>query len=105
MKTHACGEGNCVVRRFNAILASVRLSGSILAGRSTLMPTRDYVFETEQEEDGRWIAEIIDLPGVMAYGATRDEAVANAEVIALRVIADQIEYSKIATSGVSFARV
>jgi predicted RNase H-like HicB family nuclease len=48
-----------------------------------------YKIETEQESDGRWIAEITSLPGVLAYGATRVEAIANAEAIALGVIADQ----------------
>ena len=47
-----------------------------------------YDIETEQEVDGRWIAEVTNLPGVMAYGASRDEAIASAEAIALRVIAD-----------------
>jgi predicted RNase H-like HicB family nuclease len=49
--------------------------------------------ETEQEDDGRWIAEVIDLPGVMVYGGAREEAIANAKALALRVLADQIEES------------
>ncbi len=44
--------------------------------------------ECERETDGRWIAEIVQIPGAMAYGATRDEAMA--EVVALRAIADRI---------------
>jgi predicted RNase H-like HicB family nuclease len=47
--------------------------------------------EIEREDDGRWIAEIPDLPGVMAYGKTRAEAVAKAEALALRVMADRVE--------------
>jgi predicted RNase H-like HicB family nuclease len=47
--------------------------------------------ESEQEEDGRWIAEVTDLPGVLAYGRTRDEANARAQALALRVIADRLE--------------
>jgi predicted RNase H-like HicB family nuclease len=47
--------------------------------------------ETEQEDDGRWIAEIPALPGVMVYGASRDEAVAQAQALALRVLADRFE--------------
>jgi predicted RNase H-like HicB family nuclease len=47
--------------------------------------------ECERETDGRWIAEIAQIPGAMAYGTTRDEAMAKAEVVALRVIADRIE--------------
>ena len=47
--------------------------------------------ETEQETDGRWIAEVPELPGVMAYGASREEAMARAETLALRVMADRLE--------------
>ena len=43
--------------------------------------------ETEIEDDGRWIAEILDLPGVLAYGVTEKEAVASAQALALRVLA------------------
>jgi predicted RNase H-like HicB family nuclease len=50
--------------------------------------------ETERETDGRWIAEITDMPGVMAYGSTELEAKANAYALALRVIADKIEISR-----------
>ena len=50
--------------------------------------------ETEQEADGRWIAEVPELAGVLAYGATRDEAMAKAEVLALRVLAEQIEHGE-----------
>ena len=50
--------------------------------------------ESEQEEDGRWIAEVTDLPGVLAYGRTRDEANARAQALALRVIADRLEHGE-----------
>jgi len=50
--------------------------------------------ECERETDGRWIAEIVQIPGAMAYGATRDEALARAEVVALRAIADRIEHGE-----------
>jgi predicted RNase H-like HicB family nuclease len=50
-----------------------------------------FIVETEQEAGGRWLAEVLEIPGVMKYGATREEAVANAEALALRVIADRIE--------------
>ena len=53
-----------------------------------------YRVETELEEDGRWIAEIVDVPGVMAYGATEQEAKASAQALALRVLADEIEAKK-----------
>lgn len=51
----------------------------------------DLRIETEIEEDGRWIAEVPQLPGVMAYGETADEAAAKAEVLALRVLAERLE--------------
>ena len=51
--------------------------------------------ETEQEQDGRWIAEIIELPGVMKYGKSREEAIAQVEALALRVMADRIEHGEL----------
>lgn len=53
-----------------------------------------YTVETEREEDGRWIAEVTDLDGVLAYGTTRDEAIARAEALALRVLADRLEHAE-----------
>lgn len=50
--------------------------------------------ETELEEDGRWIAEIPDLPGTMAYGPSRDDAIAKVEALALRVLADRLEHGE-----------
>jgi predicted RNase H-like HicB family nuclease len=50
-----------------------------------------YRVEIEQESDGRWIAEVPDLPGVMTYGATRDEAITRAQVLSLRVLAERLE--------------
>ena len=50
-----------------------------------------FTIETEVEEDGRWLAEIVELPGVMQYGESRDEAIARAEALALRVLAERIE--------------
>jgi predicted RNase H-like HicB family nuclease len=47
--------------------------------------------EIEKEEDGRWIAEIPELPGVMVYGDTRNQAISKAEALALRVLADRLE--------------
>ena len=50
--------------------------------------------EIEREEDGRWIAEIPELPGVMVYGTTRNQAIARAEALALRVMADRLEHEE-----------
>jgi len=54
----------------------------------------NFTVETEQETDGRWIAEVVEIPGVMKYGATREQAIAQAEALALRVIADRIEHGE-----------
>ncbi|MFZ2658415.1 MAG: type II toxin-antitoxin system HicB family antitoxin [Victivallales bacterium] len=51
--------------------------------------------EIDIEADGRWIAEIEDLPGVMAYGNTRHEAIEKIEALALRVMADRLEHGEI----------
>ena len=50
--------------------------------------------ETELEDDGRWIAEVPQLPGVLAYGTTADEASARAEILALRVLAERLEHGE-----------
>jgi predicted RNase H-like HicB family nuclease len=50
--------------------------------------------EIDREEDGRWIAEVADLPRLMCYGQTRSEAVSKVEALALRVIADRIEHGE-----------
>lgn len=50
--------------------------------------------ELEQEEDGRWIAEVIELPGVVAYGNTLEEAKAKVQALALRVVADRLEHGE-----------
>jgi predicted RNase H-like HicB family nuclease len=49
-----------------------------------------FKIDTDREEDGRWIAEIPELPGVMAYGTTRDDAIRSVEALALRVLADKL---------------
>ena len=51
--------------------------------------------ECEREEDGRWLAEVSQLPGVLAYGASANEAMAKAEVLALRVLAEQLEHGEV----------
>ena len=50
--------------------------------------------ELEQEDDGRWIAEIPELAGVMAYGDTRERAKAKVEALALRTLADRVEHGE-----------
>ena len=50
--------------------------------------------EVEQETDGRWIAEVSSLPGVMTYGATRGESVTRAQALSLRVLAERLEHGE-----------
>jgi predicted RNase H-like HicB family nuclease len=52
--------------------------------------------EIEREEDGRWMAEVPQLPGVLAYGQSREEAIARAQALALRVIAERLEHGETA---------
>ena len=53
-----------------------------------------FLVEIEKEEDGRWIADVPELPGVMAYGRTSTEAAGKAKALALRVIAERIEHGE-----------
>jgi predicted RNase H-like HicB family nuclease len=53
-----------------------------------------YKVETEQETDGRWIAEVAELPGVLAYGQTREEAIRRAQALSLRVLAERLEHGE-----------
>ena len=53
-----------------------------------------FTIAVEQEDDGRWLTEIPVLPGVFAYGQTREEAIARAQVLALRVLADRLEHGE-----------
>lgn len=67
------------------------------------MDDLNLTIETEQEVDGRWIAEIPELPGVLVYGSTHDEAVTKAEVLALRVLAERLEHGEAKPVGVSIS--
>ncbi len=55
-----------------------------------------FIIETELESDGRWIAEIPQVPGALAYGTTKEEAINKAYAVALRSIADDVEHSQTA---------
>jgi predicted RNase H-like HicB family nuclease len=50
--------------------------------------------EIEREEDGRWIADVPDLPGVISYGQTKEEAIAKVEALALRILADRLDHGE-----------
>lgn len=60
----------------------------------SIVANMDFTIEAELEADGRWLAEVPQLPGALAYGATRDEAMARAQVLALRVIAERLEHGE-----------
>jgi len=66
-----------------------------------------FTIEHEQEEDGRWLAEVLELPGVLAYGKSLEEAVAKVQALALRVLADRLEHGETFTTPItlSFAAV
>ncbi len=53
-----------------------------------------FTIELEQEEDGRWLSDVLELPGVLAYGHTREEAIARVQALALRVVADRLEHGE-----------
>ena len=55
--------------------------------------------EVERETDGRWIAEVLELPGCMAYGKDRADAMAKAKALALRVLADRLEHGELVPAG------
>jgi predicted RNase H-like HicB family nuclease len=58
------------------------------------MSMSDFTVEIEREDDGRWLGEVVDLPGVLAYGSNREEAVAKAKALAFRVLADRLEHGE-----------
>ncbi len=66
-----------------------------------------FSIEVEQEADGRWIAEVTDLPGVLSYGTTRDEAESKVQALALRVMADRLENAEGPSElvNISFAKL
>jgi predicted RNase H-like HicB family nuclease len=59
--------------------------------------------ELEREDDGRWIAEVLEIPGVMCYGTTREEAIGNTERPAIEVIADRIAHGEMPASSLNLS--
>ena len=64
-----------------------------------------FTVETEQEDDGRWIAEVLELPGALAYGQTPEEALAKVRALTLRIVADRLEHAEASSDllSISFA--
>jgi predicted RNase H-like HicB family nuclease len=63
----------------------------------------NFTIESEREDDGRWIAEVRELPGALAYGVTRDEALVRAEALALRALAEQLEHGESGPRSISIS--
>ena len=57
--------------------------------------------EMDREDDGRWIAEVLELPGVMCYGQTRNEAISKVERIAIEIIADRIAHGEMVSAALA----
>jgi predicted RNase H-like HicB family nuclease len=87
-ETHAF----CRQQYFFARLGQRR--GSSIATSSSPETGMHLTVEVDREEDGRWIAEVPDLKGVLAYGSSREEAIAHAQALALRVLADRLEHGE-----------
>ena len=62
-----------------------------------------FTIEREREDDGRWLAEVPEIPGALAYGATANEAMAKAEALALRVFAERLEHDETGPQSLSIA--
>lgn len=65
----------------------------------------NFTIEHEREEDGRWLAEVPELAGVLAYGATADEAMAKVESLALRVLAERLDNGEAKPQSISIGIV
>ena len=63
----------------------------------------NFTIEHEREDDGRWLAEVPEIPGALAYGATANEAMAKAEALALRVLAERLEHDEFGPQSISIA--
>ncbi len=62
-----------------------------------------FTLECELENDGRWLAEVVDLPGALAYGVSAGEAMVKAEALALRVLAEQLEHGEVRPMDISIS--
>lgn len=93
------------IKRMKALPSRQKKMIAAIKGGRVEEESMNFIVELEQEEDGRWIAEVVEIPGAMAYGKTQEEAMARAEALALRVVADRLEHGEIAGDlvSVSFA--
>ncbi|BAZ16780.1 hypothetical protein NIES4071_86580 [Calothrix sp. NIES-4071] len=63
----------------------------------------NFTIETEREKNGLWIAEVMELPGVLVYGQTREQAVAKVQALALHVVADRLEHGEVTSDLMSIS--
>ena len=93
--------GQISVAGSGSLGAAVREVNRIWPDRSGYAGSVDLSIELDREEDGRWIAEALELPGVMTYGSTCEEAIGNIEKLAIEAIGDRIAHGELAHSALS----
>lgn len=93
--------GQIPVAASGSLAAAAREVNRIRPDRSGYAGSVDLSIELDREDDGRWIAEALELPGVMTYGSTREEAIGNTEKLAIEVIADRIAHGELPHSALS----
>ena len=79
------------------------ICGGRINATASMASHMNFAIERELEDDGRWLAEAPQLPVVLAYGSTRDEAMAKAQVLALRVIGERLEHGEARPDSISIS--
>lgn len=82
-----------------------KLIAAIKGATASRSGQMSFIVELEREEDGRWIAEVVDIPGALAYGQSQQEALARVQAVALRVIAEKLDQGEIQGGLVSVSFV
>ena len=90
------------MREVHKVLLGGRSAARVQLGKYP-EPSMVFHIECELEDDGRWLAEAPQLPGVLAYGATRDDAMAKAQVLAFRVLAERLEHGESRPESISIS--
>lgn len=81
--------------------AKIGTSGGNGGSERRMASMTTFTIQHEREEDGRWLAEVPELPGVLAYGDSADEAMAKAQALALRVLAERLEHKEAKPQSIS----
>jgi predicted RNase H-like HicB family nuclease len=97
-------NSSIVTAKINHSAEARRAKATVVCSRREYDEEVNLTIDLDREEDGRCIAEALEIPGVMCYGETRDEAIGNVELLAIDVIADRIAHGELPSSalGVSF---